>query len=177
MANRAKRLARAKKREKIRLGPSETAQAYLNLLGIKIEFWPPPPMSFGRQPGVLVEVTGEALIKARANLKYWYATVEDTPHISKQLFCTCEEQWIAEAKSLRQRADKFKKEYPGQMVFPHGVRTGRISAKQLAQSYGKSVTNWPSKETLKKMWLGVDLAKTEARVTAHMQVPTELLKE
>lgn len=144
------------------MGPSETAQAYLNLLGIEIEAWPPPqiperapwPQSSYHEPSVKM---GEAMIQARMNMKYWAAYVKDTPHIAKNLFCVDEAQWIAEAKNLRQRADKFKKEHPGQMVFPQPayLTAQEVMARRRSSRYSK-------------MWSKDGWLKTEARVAAHL---------
>jgi hypothetical protein len=154
MASRATRAARAKKREKIRLGPSETATAYLNLLGVEIEMYPPvtgvwPPLDLKNQ--------GETMLKARMNMKYWHARVIDTPHITKNLFCVDEAQWIAEIKALRQKADKFKREH-GRAMFIPGTQ---MTATEVRHRYNKSYPN------IQKLWK-MNFAQAEARIVGHM---------
>lgn len=177
MANRATRLARAKKREKIRLGPSDTAQAYMNLLGIEIEVYPPvaqyinipghDAVGFYEDKLARQKLLGDAMIKARMNVKSWRAVVKDTPHITKNLYCTCDEQWIAEVKLLRMRADKFKKEHANHVVFPSVFQN-------LTASYGASQTGrWSSCKSSAQLATLLRYAtdlKTEARVAAHLTI-------
>lgn len=117
MANKKAREARRKKRERIRSGPSDTAQAWLTLMGIEITKWPvaPMPTDADGKPDMA------ALAAAVNKFKAWHATVKDTPHITKMLYCTCDEQWIREVKLLRSKAEAWKHQHPGQMVFPHGL--------------------------------------------------------
>jgi hypothetical protein len=201
MANRSQREARRKKREKIRLGPSDTARAWLKLLGVEITPWAPGDQNNFRT-GVdhfavdhSIQPTppspGEWMLRIRMNMRAWHAQVIDARHVSKMLYCTCDEQWISEAKSLRAAADKWKKEHPNQMVFLHGARTGRWSANAaaLAAGYGagphtfrrsgksdiyKHLARYAERDTdaMKKLWLGADFAKTELRVASHIHDTT-----
>lgn len=174
MANRAARLARAKKREKIRKGPSDNANAWLTLMGVEISKWPVAQPIYTNYPGHGDrKIDLQATLHAAEYCKAWFAHVKDTPHITKLLYCTCDEQWIHEAKELRTRADAWNKAHPGQMVFPPWVRTGRISAAALAAGYSAGLnvnivqkTAAEIHDQYREAWGRMTFEQIEARVAA-----------
>ena len=111
MANKKTREARRNRRDKIRLGPSERATAFLNLLGIELAPYPtrylPQDLTKGLQN--LPRVRPVDLLKTRTDMKCWIAKVTAHPHITKLLYCTCDEHWMAEARLLKLRAENAAK--------------------------------------------------------------------
>jgi hypothetical protein len=188
MANKKVREARRIKRERIRLGPSDAARAMLTLLGIEITPWPArrEPIKPDDDPFVAPPDP----LRTRAEIKAWLATVADTPHIAKLLYCTCDEHWIAEAKMLKLRADKYRAEHPNTVLLPHGWGNHDAFLGPLVKGvhYGKKTQPEIQREMWRRMgryaigdmrrFFGADFAKTEARIAGHIHDETLIeLKE
>lgn len=181
MANKKAREARRKKRERIRRGPSDTAQAWLTLMGIEITKWPAPRFP---SRGVDGKIDMTDLENAVGKFKAWHGVVKDTPHITKMLYCTCDEQWIREAKLLRSKAEAWKHQHPGQMVFPHGLyrsqnwtmdfetqsvgRVSKVTRKSYERLNGGGLMlsrTWQDEATKID---NTDFSQIEARIAAHL---------
>lgn len=168
MANKTARAARKKRREKIRLGPSEHVCAFLKLIGIDVQPYPTryeksEASDYGTVP------RKRDVLQTLLQMKAWHAKVIESPHITKLIYAVCDEQWLAEAKMLRIRADKYKADNPNTVLLPHGFEPWPADPLIKGTHYGKRPPNiyydaWRNM----RQYFSVDFKALEVRVAAHV---------
>lgn len=168
MANKAARIARKKRRDKIRLGPSEHVYAFLKLLGIEVQPYPTRyEKSEAADYGMLPRKRD--VLQTLLQIKAWHARVIESPHITKLIYAACDEQWVAEAKMLRIRADKYKADNPNTVLLPHGLEPWPTDPLVRGRHYGKAKRRDPYRSAwyamqrynaseFKKLWISADFA-------------------